>query len=80
VRAGNEKGNSMSKSNTAQSQVIASIYITANGQHLLELVEIPEGGWVVTKDGRLLDARQKLTREQARAWYDEASRQFGPRP
>lgn len=64
---------------SAKQQVIAREYTTSAGQECRELVKDGRR-YLVARNGRVEDTRRSLTAAEARAWYDQAAYQVGPRP
>ncbi len=62
-----------------KTETLARKYVIANGQETRELVRT-DGIYHIARNGRIEDARDQLTPEQAREWYDHAAYQIGERP
>lgn len=60
--------------------VIAHWYVVGNGHESRELIALSNGMYVIAHNGRVPDARQKLTTEQAQPIYDQAAYKDGSRP
>lgn len=64
----------------AKQQVIAREYTTTrSGQECRELVRAGRR-YLIARNGRIEDTRRSLGAADARAWYDQAAYQVGPRP
>jgi hypothetical protein len=61
------------------SNVLARKYL-ASGQVCAELIITDDGRYLIAENGTVQDARQVLSLEEARAFFDEAPYQLGSRP
>ncbi len=61
-------------------ETLARMYVRGAGQECHELVRTTAGKYLVTVNGRVQDARNKLALHEAQQWYDEAGYQIGDRP
>lgn len=67
------------KENKMQTETLARKYVEENGQKCHELIRT-DGAYHITRDGAVKDARQDLTPNEAREWYDAAPYKIGARP
>ncbi len=75
VRENGAKGGRPRKDET-----LACTYVRGNGQECHELVRSVAGKYLITVNGRVLDARNTLPLSDAQEWYDNAGYQLASRP
>ncbi len=62
-------------------EVLARTYITGiSGQESHELIRTPRGKYLIAEQGGIRDARDTLSADAARKWYDDAAHKIGARP